>query len=194
MAALAAGLLGGVTYLVQMDHVRKVNQAFNSHAELPIRVQITDVVLPGLLYGEFQRDPNGPIFQDEKALRDYLEEHGLVKDVYIFFANASFYERQHSVATTWRRKISENPAMVLEVAKGLRGEDGLLAVKGCNVYSGDEVPDAYALYELAAARLRTRDDNRSDVRRVGKEQPERIGKRRVTTTSPGSEPTGDPAP
>jgi hypothetical protein len=189
MIPFAGGLLGGITYSVQSAHVRKVKQVFNSKGEFPIRVQFTDVVLPGPLLGEFQCDPNGPIFQDEKALRDYIEGYGLIKETNICFAITCFYERQPSVATTLRKKISENLAMVLEVAKGLRGDYGLLAVKDCNVYSGDEVPDSFALYELVRERLRTRDDTRSDAHSVGKQQPKRIWKRRVTRTWTRDQPS-----
>jgi hypothetical protein len=162
---LAAGLLGGIACLV--DYLR-FKPPFNSGVERPIRVQMTDVVLPGPLYRAFKRDPTGPTFQDEKALRDYLEEHGLMKEAYIAFVSTSFSERQRPVTKTWRKKISENLAMVLEVARGLRREDGLPAAKVCNVYSEDEVPDTHTLYERVEARLRTQDDNKSDVRRVGK--------------------------
>jgi hypothetical protein len=150
-------------------------------------VQLTDVVLPGPLYREFKRDPSGPIFQDEKALREYLEEHGLMKEAYIVFVSSSFYERQHPVTKTWRKKISENLAMVLEVARGLRREDGLLAAKVCNVYSQDEVPDDYALYERAAARLRTRYRPR-DARRRRMFDPMPLRHRRPD--DPGMESAG----
>jgi hypothetical protein len=116
-----------------------------------------------------------------------------MKEASICFAVNYSYKSQLSEIMTWRQKISSDPAMVLEVAKGLRGGNHPWVVRGTIVHSGHEVPDTDTLDELVRARRSARDATSFGEYSVGKQQLRRMWKRRVTTTSSGSQRSPDPA-